>query len=116
MTIEGDSRLLASALGNLLHNAVKFTRPGGEVVIRGREVESKVMLEVEDQCGGLPGGKADELFLPFVQRGGDRSGFGLGLSIAKHAVTAHHGRVYAEDRPGSGCIFTIELPGTPSDA
>jgi signal transduction histidine kinase len=110
LTVEGDARLLASALRNLAHNAVKFTRPGGEVVIRGREVQSKVVFEVEDQCGGLPGGRADELFKPFVQRGGDRSGFGLGLSIAKHAVTAHRGEIHAVDRPGSGCTFTIELP------
>jgi signal transduction histidine kinase len=110
LTVEGDARLLDSALGNLVHNAVKFTKRGGEVVIRGRETESKVILEIEDQCGGIPGGKADELFQPFVQRGGDRSGFGLGLSIAKQAVTAHRGRIYAVDRPGSGCTFTIELP------
>lgn len=116
LTVEGDARLLDSALGNLVHNAVKFTRRGGEVVLRGRETESKVILEVEDQCGGLPGGKTDEIFQPSGQRAGDRTGSGLGLSIAKQAVTAHRGRIYAVDRPGAGCTLTIELPNKRSDA
>lgn len=105
-----DRRLLLSALENLAHNAVKFTKPGTRVVMRARRLESKVIFEVQDECGGLPHGKAGELFQPFVQRGKDRSGFGLGLAIAKQAVEAHGGSIVALDRPGSGCIFVIELP------
>lgn len=108
--VEGDRRLLVSALGNLAHNAVKFTPRGGHVALRAREFDSQIVLEVEDECGGLPPGKAEELFQPFVQRGDDRTGFGLGLSIAKHAVNAHGGKIRVVDRPGSGCTFVIEVP------
>ena len=106
-----DRRLLLSALENVAHNAVKFTKPGTRVVMRARRLESKMIFEVEDQCGGLPSARAGELFQPFVQRGTDRSGFGLGLAIAKQAVEAHGGSIRALDRPGSGCVFVIELPG-----
>lgn len=109
-TVEGDRRLLISALGNLAHNAVKFTSPGGRVAMRARELDSRIVLEVEDECGGLPPGKAEELFQPFVQLGDDRTGFGLGLSIAKHAIGAHGGTIRVVDRPGSGCMFVIEIP------
>jgi hypothetical protein len=67
-------------------------------------------VEVEDECGGLPEGKAEELFTPFVQRGADRSGFGLGLAITKHAAEAHHGTVQVSNLPGKGCIFMLSLP------
>jgi signal transduction histidine kinase len=105
-----DRRLLLSALKNLAHNAVKFTKPGTRVVMRARRLESKMIFEVRDECGGLPRGKAGELFQSFVQRDTDRSGFGLGLAIAKQAVEAHGGSIRALDRPGSGCVFVIELP------
>lgn len=105
-----DRRLLLSALENLVHNAVKFTKPGTRVVVRARRLESKMIFEVHDECGGLPPNKAGELFQPFVQRGTDRSGFGLGLAIAKQAVEAHGGTIRALDRPGSGCVFVIEIP------
>ncbi len=110
LMVEGDRRLLISALGNLAHNAVKFTAPGGHVAMRARELDSRIVLEVDDQCGGLPPGKAEELFQPFVQRGNDRTGFGLGLSIAKHAIGAHGGTIRIVDRPGAGCTFVIEIP------
>jgi hypothetical protein len=69
-----------------------------------------VTIEVADACGGLPPGKVDDLFAPLVQRGENRSGFGLGLAIARQAVEAHGGSIDVRDDPGDGCVFTIELP------
>ena len=69
-------------------------------------------MEIEDQCGGLPEGKTEELFIPFVQRGGDRSGFGLGLAITKAAIETHRGRVQVSNLPGRGCIFMATFPTT----
>ncbi len=82
-TMEGDRRLLYSTLSNLIHNAIKFTREGGRVIVRGREVESRLVVDIEDECGGLPEGKLEKLFDPFLQSGTDRSGFGLGLAICQ---------------------------------
>ena len=69
-----------------------------------------MLVEVEDECGGLPPGKAGDLFRPFEQRGGDRTGLGLGLSITRKSIEADGGTVRVRDMPGTGCVFTIDLP------
>jgi signal transduction histidine kinase len=110
LSIATDREMLSSALANLLQNAFKFTRPGGHVLLTARLVADHVLIEVADQCGGLPPGWAEELFLPFTQRSGDRSGVGLGLSISRRAVDAIGGTMEVRDVPGTGCVFTIDLP------
>jgi hypothetical protein len=72
--------------------------------------ENRVLIDVEDQCGGLPPGRAEDLFLAFQQRGTDRSGLGQGLTITRDAVEANGGVVRARSLPGHGCIFTVDLP------
>jgi signal transduction histidine kinase len=112
LKITGDTRLLRSAVSNLLQNALKFSRAGTQVTLRARQAEGRVLIEIEDACGGLPPGRAEELFAPTVQRADDRSGFGLGLAIALQAANAHNGTVKVRDLPGHGCIFTIDLPAS----
>ena len=110
--VEVDRQLIASALANLLQNAFKFSRPSGHIVLRTdtTTVAGRVLIEVEDECGGLPPGKAADLFRPFEQHGADRSGLGLGLTIARESVEANGGLIRARSLPGRGCIFTIDLP------
>jgi signal transduction histidine kinase len=108
--IEVDPHLLASAFSNLLQNAFKFTRPSGRVWLRILPMNDRVSFEIEDECGGLPIGVEEAIFRPFEQRGVDRSGLGLGLAISRHAVQACGGRLSVRDLPGSGCVFTIDLP------
>ena len=110
LSIATDREMLSSALANLLQNAFKFTQPGGHVSLTARVAVDRVLIEVADQCGGLPPGWAEELFLPFTQRSDDRSGVGLGLSISRRAVHAIGGTLEVRDVPGTGCIFTIDLP------
>lgn len=110
LRIEADARLLGSAISNLLHNALKFSRQGTRVAARARQSEGRVIVEVEDGCGGLPPGKVEELFTPLIQRADNRSGFGLGLAIALQAAEAHAGTVKVRDVPGTGCVFTLDLP------
>ncbi len=108
-----DHPLIAAAIANLLQNAFKFTRPGTRVVLRASATQQVVLIEVEDQCGGLPPGKAADLFRPFEQRGADRSGLGLGLSISRKSVEANGGELRVRDIPGRGCVFAIEFPRAP---
>jgi len=110
LPFSGDRRLLRSAIGNLLGNAVKFTREGGTIMVRAERHPDRVVVEIEDGCGGLPEGNAAELFEPFVQRSEDRTGFGLGLAIVKQALKAHGGRVSVRNLAGKGCVFALELP------
>ena len=70
----------------------------------------RILIEVEDECGGLPDRRAEELFRPFEQRSSDRTGLGLGLSISRRAVQANDGTLGARSLPGKGCVFTIDLP------
>jgi len=108
--VAADRDLLAGALTNLLQNAFKYTRPRGRVSLKTSASDRRVVIEVEDECGGLPPGKAEELFRPFEQRSSDRTGLGLGLSISRRSVKALGGELRVRDLPGSGCVFTIDLP------
>ena len=108
--LQGDPRLIRSAVTNLLRNAAKYTRRGGTIDVRIRSDHDLASIEIEDECGGLPEGRPEELFTPFIQRGGDRSGFGLGLAITKDAVEAHRGTVQASNLPGKGCILMASFP------
>jgi hypothetical protein len=110
VTIDADRQLLASALSNLLQNAFKFTHAAGRVSLSAYVEADRVLIDVADECGGLPTGSADALFKPFAQESSDRSGLGLGLSIALDAVRANSGTIRVRDIPGSGCVFTIDLP------
>lgn len=105
-----DTRLVRSALGNLVRNAVKYTAAGGVVELRGRIEDGRAVVEVEDCCGGLEPGKVEQAFAPFVRLDNRQSGFGLGLAIAKQAVDAHGGTIRVQNLPGKGCIFILELP------
>ena len=110
MTIEADQQILAAVVGNLLQNAFKFTRPRTTVTLRVGSSAERVLIEIEDECGGLPAGNADDLFRPFEQRSANRSGLGLGLAFSRWGVEANHGRLYARTIAGRGCIFTVDLP------
>jgi signal transduction histidine kinase len=108
--VEVDRQFLAAAVANLLSNAFKFSRPHGHIGLKTSSTTNRVLIEVEDECGGLPSGDAEGLFLPFEQRSSDRKGLGLGLSIARRSVETDGGKLSARDLPGVGCVFTIELP------
>jgi C4-dicarboxylate-specific signal transduction histidine kinase len=69
-----------------------------------------VLIEVADECGGLPDGTPDSQFRPFEQRHADRTGLGLGLAFSKWAVEGNGGYLSARSLPPVGCVFTIDLP------
>jgi signal transduction histidine kinase len=110
LAIHVDKQMIYSALENLLQNAFKFTRPHSHVSLNAYAAGDRVLIEVTDECGGLPEGKAEEMFLPFNQQHANRSGLGLGLSISRRVVEANGGKLRVRDMPGTGCVFTIDLP------
>lgn len=110
LEVEGDPQLLTSATMNLLHNAFKNTPAGGRVTLKAHVLGDRLLIDVRDECGGIPNSRRD-LFQPFGERrGADRSGLGLGLSIARQAVRAHGGDIHVRNMPGEGCVFTIDMP------
>ena len=109
--VNADPQLLASALTNLLNNAFKFTPVGGRVVLRARaNQDGRLLIEVEDECGGIPASAGDPFQSFGERRGGDRTGLGLGLSLARKAVRAHGGDIHIRNFPDRGCVFVIDIP------
>ena len=116
MVVEADRQVLTAVVMNLLQNAFKFTRAGTTVVLSVGSSADRVLIEIQDECGGLPSENVNELFRPFEQRGGDRTGMGLGLAFSRLGVEANHGRIYARNLPDRGCVFGIDLPRIPIPA
>lgn len=111
LAVEADQQILAAVVGNLLQNAFKFTRPHSTVTLSVRASSDRVLIEVHDECGGLPGeGEGKELIASFEQRGADRTGLGIGLTFSRWGAAANGGRLYARNLPGKGCVFTLDLP------
>lgn len=111
LELDTDRLIVAAAVTNLLRNAFKFSPPGSTIALRAQQVSNDTLrIEVEDECGGLPPGKREDLFLPYVQKGADRSGMGLGLAISRQGIRAGGGELTVRDLPGKGCVFTVELP------
>jgi hypothetical protein len=110
LRLHANRSALQAALANLLQNAFKFTQARTAVTLTALACDDQVAIEVHDHCGGLPHGSAEKMFLPFTQRGQDRSGLGLGLAIARSSVEADLGTLSVRDVPGTGCVFTITLP------
>ncbi|HBK45045.1 MAG TPA: histidine kinase [Xanthomonadaceae bacterium] len=116
LAVDADRDLLLSAVGNLLQNAFKFSHKRSEISLNAYAAADRILIDVEDGCGGLPEGTMENMFLPFTQNAEDRSGLGLGLSIARHSVEVNGGVLRVRDLPGTGCIFTIDLPRHVIDA
>jgi signal transduction histidine kinase len=114
MAVEAEPQVLAAVIGNLLQNAIKFTRPQSTVIFRVSASTDRVLIEVEDQCGGLPEADPTAPFRSFEQRGADRGGLGVGLAFSRWGAEANGGRLYARNLPGTGCVFIVDLPRLPA--
>lgn len=107
-----DLQRLEQVLVNLIHNAVKFTRPGGEVILLAEADNVLIRFAVRDTGIGIPADDVSRIFERFyrVDKSRTGSGTGLGLSIAKHIVEAHQGRIWVESVEGQGSTFSFSIP------
>ena len=108
--VDADRPVLAAVVMNLLQNAFKFTGPASTVTLRSSATADRVLIEVEDECGGLPDGEIEGLFQPFEQRGADRTGLGLGLAMSRWGTELNNGRISERNLAHHGCVFTVDLP------
>lgn len=109
-----DRGQLASAVGNLVENAVKYSNQGGVVQVRSRIAESTVEIMVADQGVGIPARDIDRIFERFYRvdkaRSRDTGGTGLGLAIVRHVASNHGGEVLVSSEEGEGSTFVLRLP------
>ena len=110
--VRADAARLEQVLVNLLHNAIKFTSPNGEIVVSAYQEGQMVVFQVKDSGVGIAPADLPRIFERFYKADRARSsgGTGLGLSIARHMVEAHGGRIWAESEVGQGSTFYFSLP------
>jgi two-component system, OmpR family, phosphate regulon sensor histidine kinase PhoR len=114
--VRGDAARLGQVVVNLVHNAVKFSPDGGEVVIRTADGDGQVVTSVEDHGIGIPRAARDRIFERFYKvdrarlRAEAGGGTGLGLAISRHVVEQHGGRIWVESEEGRGSTFSFALP------
>ena len=119
--IRGDEARLGQVFVNLVHNAVKFSPSGGEVVVAVRPADGELVASIQDHGIGIPRAAQPRIFERFYKvdrarvRGETPGGTGLGLAIARHVVEQHGGRIWLESTEGKGSTFSFALPLVPED-
>jgi two-component system phosphate regulon sensor histidine kinase PhoR len=110
--LQGDAERIRQVVTNLVHNAVKFTPPGGHVSVWAERTGNEIVIRVQDTGVGIPSDDLPRIFERFYKADRARSGggTGLGLAIARHIVQAHGGRIWVESVEGQGSTFYFSLP------
>lgn len=113
LKVVADKDRLKQVIMNLLTNAVKYTEPGGKIILSTEKDGSHAKIHVKDTGIGIPSGKIDQIFQPFKQmdnKDSEKSGFGLGLPISKNLVDLMEGELTVSSKKGEGSIFSVKLP------
>jgi signal transduction histidine kinase len=111
--VRADATRLRQVVQNLVSNAIKYNRPGGQVRLRAQPAADSLDLVVEDDGLGMDEAQLAQLFQPFNRLGRERSrteGTGIGLALTRSLVEAMHGSISVDSRPGAGSCFTVRLP------
>ena len=111
--VDIDSDRVAQALGNLVSNAIRYTPPGGKIVVEAQSGGVEATISVSDTGPGIPPEEQEMILTPFYRGHGVRrfpQGMGLGLTIARDVMAAHGGRLEIKSSPGAGSRFTLHLP------
>ena len=110
--VKADQQILATILGNWVRNPFKFSRDHGHIALRTTATAARVMVEVEvdDERGGRPAGRAEGVYLSASQTGDDRRAPGFGFALRRKGVEALGGTLDVRNVPGKECVFTIALP------
>jgi two-component system sensor histidine kinase BaeS len=116
--VSADAGRIQQVLQNILGNALHYTPAGGHIVLTANSHDNEMVFRIQDSGEGIPSDKLADVFERFYRvdpsRSRETGGSGLGLAIVKQLVQAHHGRVWAESRPGKGAAIIFTLPLDPT--
>ncbi len=112
INLEVDPEKIKQVIENLFSNAIKYSTDVKQVLIRLKKESDNILIEVEDRGIGIPADKISHIFEPFyrIEQKESISGTGLGLTVVKEIIDAHHGSIKVSSEPGKGSRFTIRLP------
>jgi signal transduction histidine kinase len=108
-----DSDRITNALYQVLHNAVRFTKPGGSVTLKAEATDTQANISVQDDGPGIPVEDIPTLFKRFgklYRPNEETHGTGVGLALAKHIIDQHGGNIIVQSQVGEGSTFTIQIP------
>jgi two-component system, OmpR family, phosphate regulon sensor histidine kinase PhoR len=110
--VMADTERLSAVITNLLHNAIKFTPPGGTIQVSAQLSDGEITVSIRDNGIGIPTEDASQIFERFykVDRARTSKGMGLGLSIAKAVIEEHGGRIWVDSEMGKGSTFSFTIP------
>jgi len=110
--VEMDVDMIRRVLINLLENAIKYTRTGGQITASARRSKGEITVSVADTGPGIPAREQQHIFDKFtrIQGEGRAKGLGLGLAFCRLAIEAHGGRLWVESEEGKGSTFSFSLP------
>lgn len=110
LILPADPFWLSQALENVMKNAVEHTTPGSTVTVSYSGEGQNIHIQITDEGAGISPDELVTLFERFHRGGTTKAGYGIGLSMAKDIITAHHGTISARNREGKGALFEIVLP------
>jgi two-component system sensor histidine kinase KdpD len=105
-----DPLLIEQVLMNMFDNALKYSPAGASLDFSAAVRDNNLIVELADRGPGIPQGNEERIFEKFVRGSASGGGIGLGLTISRAIITAHEGRIWAENRPGGGAVFRFALP------
>jgi signal transduction histidine kinase len=108
--IDADPCVLQACIAELIQNAFRHSRTHGHVALTTVAAAGRVLIEVEDECGGLSPGESAQLFQPHERRRLDPTREGVGLAVNRCSIEKMGGEIWVRDLPGKGCVFTLDLP------
>ena len=110
LLFKGDKDRINQVMDNLIENAIKFTPENGKITIDAKRTENDIIVSVEDTGIGISKENQKKIFNTFFQVSSKYRGTGLGLTICRNMIDAHHGKIWVESTPGNGSRFIFTLP------
>jgi K+-sensing histidine kinase KdpD len=108
--VDADASVLQACIAELIQHAFRHSRTHGHVALTTVATAGRVLIEVEDECGGLSPGESAAMFHPHERRRIDPAREGVGTAVNRCFIEKMGGEIWVRDLPGKGCVFTLDLP------